>query len=577
MFSGIDQLEAAIGEFGALAGFAENPFSERSLALVATRFPPVVVEAYRRAARFWATIPSRAGFASFVQHPRTLFDVEPSPTSQGGSIRPPELALQVGIVEEWLRDALDAKPTSDRWGTQNALTRAQSSAALRHLRLHDALLLALAGLYEVAARPRRISFALTSSGRKSMIRRHWAMMLERGSQFAFHQAIASLVASFKPEQTSGRHILDEIPDPIWAQLELLFMDRFFSFGAGVAEAYPRQDVVKRLRAYCRWFAVLEVCREAGEPVLELAPDRARSVGLDLQLLAELEADRRSATHLDKGIQRANEGLTLGGVSLAHAIEVGKHVALPDTAYKDLADWFQEGFSIEYLQAYCDPEDYLVRPGFKRAAEGGRARFDCDLAIYDRQRNLFFFVQTKFKRASRLATVSDEIRALTHRNSAVTKGFDQIVTLRSRIDEVAVVDAIRGRFPELEVDAAALVARSKYLVVHNIPEFNGLVRDGVVMYEWNMFRNLLARGQMTVTRTRMKETTSDEMNAPDVLALEDVDKVFEYLGGGLGLNQRSITEAFEHYSHARLSFEVPRQGGGFAELLKRRTRVETPLL
>ena len=114
-------------------------------------------------------------------------------------------------------------------------------------------------------------------------------------------------------------IVDTLSESLWQGLELLFMDRFFSFGEGVAKNYPDPAVLQRVRAYCRWFAALEISRSNGEVALRIDRGRAKSVGLDLSLLAELEADRRDASHQDKGIYRQDDCLSLGGIALAHGV------------------------------------------------------------------------------------------------------------------------------------------------------------------------------------------------------------------------------------------------------------------
>lgn len=578
MFSGINNLESTQKDFLVLAGFAEHPFTQRSLELVEARLPKQVGTAYRNAIDFWSQIPAFSRFESLVERPSEVFHLHQRyQRSRDAHIEPPSPAMQVGLAEEWLRDALDEKATAPDVGSPPQINRHQTATAIRCIRFHDAVLLCLAGLYSVVVSRHRLTFELTETGRRSMIRRHWAMMLERGSQMSFNQNIVKLVGMLSPLIKKGGSIVNTLPEQMWQELELVFMDRFFSFGTGVAKHYPYPEVIQRVRAYCRWFAALEIARSYGEGALRIDRTIAKSAGLDLSLLTELEADRRNAPQQDKGIYRQGDCLSLGCISLVHAIEVGKSVVLPDKIYQPLTKWLEENFAIDYLQAYVNADDYLVRKGFKRKAENDLPRFDCDFSVYDRRRDLFFFVQAKLKRSSRLATVSHEIRELTLKNSAVTHGFDQIVQLRKRIEDASVVDAIRSRFPELLIDAESLALKSRYLVVHNIPEFNGLERDGVVMYEWNMFRNLLARGRMEAGSIGSQGITAKQVNAEQVLKIEDVDAVFEHFSKGMKLSRQAIDAAFSDYADGIMTFALPKTGSLFAQWFSRAPRVETPLI
>ena len=140
-----------------------------------------------------------------------------------------------------------------------------------------------------------------------------------------------------------------------------------------------------------------------------------------------------------------------------------------------------------------------------------------------------------------------------------------------------VNAIRSRFPELSINAASLARKSQYFVVHNIPEFNGLKRDGVVMYEWNMFRNLLARGSMEVGSIGSQGITVKQVNADDVLKIEDVDAVFEHFSKGMKLPRQAIEAAFSDYADGTITFALPKSGSLFARWFSFAPRVETPLI
>ena len=190
-----------------------------------------------------AVFPAFSRFESLAEHPSEVFHLHQRyQRSRDEDIKLPTLAMQVGLTEEWLRDALDEKAAVPDMASSPEINRRQTATAIRCVRFHDAVLLCLAGLYSVVVSRHRLTFELTETGRRSMIRRQWAMMLERGSQISFNQIIVKLVGMLSPLIKKGASIVDTLPEPLWQELELVFMDRFFSLGAGVAKCYPSPEV-----------------------------------------------------------------------------------------------------------------------------------------------------------------------------------------------------------------------------------------------------------------------------------------------------------------------------------------------
>jgi hypothetical protein len=70
---------------------------------------------------------------------------------------------------------------------------------------------------------------------------------------------------------------------------------------------------------------------------------------------------------------------------------------------------------------------------------------------------------------------------------------QLKALRERLSERRVLDQIKGRLQGFGLTDASIAQNSNFIVVHTLPYFNAYMNDGVALYEWNFFRNLLLRG------------------------------------------------------------------------------------
>jgi hypothetical protein len=440
--------------------------------------------------------------------------------------------------------------------------------------LHDSIFMCMAGLYTVDCSRQSVTFRLTANGHSAMTRKLWATHLETNSLMSLDMSLKHVVEQFKGKVRLGDSILEKIPGQLWWMLESLFLDKFFSIGRYAKIPPNLSGAVRKARALCRWFVALEIVRMSNEHVFYCSENRLLRTGLDEELLHEILVEQKSYLPQDKSISRNSDGaIFMGGVALAHAVNMASKVVFTDVESRDLGSWFDEVYVPEYIKLTAST-DYIVTPGFNRPSKGGAPKLDCDLIIFEKSRGKFFFVQSKYKRDGRFATIGDELRALTQKNCPLTSGVAQIAGVRERLGERAVLDQIRGRFPKMNLTEERLRRDGNYVVLHTMPAFNCIERDGVLLYEWVFFRNLLQRGATARWRSDELSSGPETRLANDVLPLEDIDAVFDhytsmgetprlqanaeiasYANSGMGFKLR-VGKSFFPWRTSEMTFSMP---------------------
>ena len=552
MLAGILDATEDRGLLLCLRRFHDAPFSEKSIGFVAETLPSLAF-IYKVLAKKWSTFERPASFHSCANVSQRVFQCAVEHMGERFQVDQDVTVMQVNVVEEWLRDALDKYRSTE--SSVVIFEEWETAEALRCLRFHDAVLLTLAGIYEVDIFFKKIQFRLTPAGKKSMRQRRWAMYLERMSGTAVRENFKQIVQLLRYSgQTES--IVDLVSPQLWRQLEDYLMDRYFSLTRGAEEKYPQRAQLKRLRPYCRWFAALEISRSAGETSIHATDERLERLGLDRSLLNEILAHRARAPLQDRGIYQNGQNLTLGSAAIEHAIGVVKEVALSNTVHQQLTEWLQEIFLSKYLSDYIGSDYYIIGKGGVKDVQppGAGQAFDCDFVFYERARGIFFFAQSKMSRISRLATIGDEINFLLKEDGELAKGLRQIRAFREKIHEKYVLDKVQSAFPGMKI--GNLTNRSHFIVLHTMPELNGLEVDGIIFYEWNAFRNLLRRGSMQRTDLSGENLVRvREVQAASTLPLERVDAIYKHFCVGGVEDYIKMEQIIQHAMNGLMEFPL----------------------
>ncbi|MDI1259208.1 hypothetical protein [Aquabacterium sp.] len=542
-----------------LLHFIRSPYTSQSCELVEAHLSNQASEVYRRIGVVWETLKGGKHLGSLVGLVKDVLE----PVTGLFNAAHPSLLLEqsallfqqhVILLEELVRDALHESTEST--GSVRALTNKEAVIAVRCLAVHDAIFLCLTGLYSVKSSRKELSFRLTNEGHAAMTQRLWATSLESNSLVSLHLSLKQVVDELGSSSRHGESIIEKIPGRLWHLLEALFLDKFFFIGHRAVVPPELSGAVRKARALCRWFVALEIVRIANEHVLRNSEECFLRIGLDEEILREIIDRQQKSRPQDKSVVINSDGdILMGNVALSHAMNMASDVALSSDDSRRLGEWFEEVYMLDYIRSTAS-EDYVVASGFKRPAENGAPKLDCDLIIFDKARGKFFFVQSKYKRESRFATIGDELRALTHKNSPLTSGVAQIAALRDRLGEQSVLDQVRGKFPKMGLTEERLRRDGHYVVVHTMPALNCIERNGVLLYEWAVFRNLLQRGVATKWHVNDSVASPERHVAKDILPLEDVNAILNHYIAATHIPKTQIDAEFASYANSGMGFTLP---------------------
>lgn len=250
--------------------------------------------------------------------------------------------------------------------------------------------------------------------------------------------------------------------------------------------------------------------------IEIAEGEIAQAGFSREILEALLAESNQQPVGDQLLRRAGAGnLQVGNLSLKYALRKYCHANLSSMDFR--GDWFEQDYIANYIRDRVPPDRYRVFPGINDKA----AKYDADVIIQDTRSQALLFCQIKHRTAMILPHLRDELKEYSG-NSQIRHGLQQLQNLRSRLDCPDVIEKIRQRIGNRQLNAIDLTQRAGFLLVHNIENLDFCTYDDIGMYEWNTLRNLL-KGQISeVTLTNAKT-----VSLPDTsLAIHDPHQVME---------------------------------------------------
>lgn len=542
-----------------LLKFLRSPFSDESCEWI-DEVLPELADVYR------AMVPSTTGWASandksLVNQAMEIFQPVQSVNGQPLALMPPHLsASQVVLLQEELRDREEWSRRTLGATAPVAKSHRLAVLALRGAALHEAVLFVLAGHFAVRRERQMIEFLPTDSGKACIRNRTLGFNLEAQSNLALRWNLRALIEHLRTRHQSSSNSVVRMLQP--NELDLVvtrLLDSQFSIGRAMQKDAEIKNLVAAARSLCRWFAVLEIARLAGESEYHPNPEESARLGLDLNLLEHVLSSQVSQVASNQGIYKtANGGVTLGGSSLEHAITCCKHLVLDDPACVIIGHRF-EHFVRSYIETEVPPDDYVVVQGFKQSGSDKGTSYDCDLILFEPTRRKIFFVQVKWKRDSRTASLDDELLNWRNKNWPMTKGVSQLASLRARLSEPRVLDQVRNALSGIRLSTEEILTNAHFIVVHTLPFFSAYQVDGVAIYEWNLFRNLLQRGamrrQLVPDGNPGIASTPEQITHDGLLPVEDPEAVLMYYARELGASDGMYEPLAKAREEARYGFDV----------------------
>lgn len=378
-----------------------------------------------------------------------------------------------------------------RSGKLCPLTDEHCAGAIKLLMLSEALALTLAGIAKVRRKGEGFEILVCDSASRDALRRTWFARMAEQSSYAGTLALAKELA-----QSGAKHVRD-----IEALTErILDRDLSLPWRRMSAEGLSLQSV-KQIRAAAELVAMLMVLEMRKESLQMTGPTLAR-YGLDYgtvsglirRQLDILETDRflvRQADSLHLRVAYASKGLRNLFSQMGSEFEEGDALKL------HTGGSFYEATTIR--QRIENGEDYRGRyQVFEEIRQehvlgGVPNECDVDFILRDQEQGHYYFVQVKHALLGEMAFLQSVIKSI---QGDIGKGLRQICDAK-RLLENGLLDAtLKAR----GINDATL-ENSTFVLLHNIPQLDfQYSSQGVSLYDWATFRNLLKDAECRYGRT-----------------------------------------------------------------------------
>lgn len=182
---------------------------------------------------------------------------------------------------------------------------------------------------------------------------------------------------------------------------------------------------------------------------------------------------------------------------------------------DVKSLFGNNFEREHMIDYIrdiDEQRYRVHSGFKAKNNAKIKKYDIDLVLEDTSHNTFYFIQAKYRLSAQPTFLSEQYEIM--QRSDFKKGYAlQLLELKNNLADPSIRDKLNG----LGLSAAT-EQNSHFILLHNLPFLNFYNHQGVCFYEWNLFRNILKNGKISISHNlniREEHTLQGEqLNDPE---------------------------------------------------------------
>lgn len=229
----------------------------------------------------------------------------------------------------------------------------------------------------------------------------------------------------------------------------------------------------------------------------------------------------------------DEQIRINDINLKFAIRTVSSGYL--TSMKRIGKWFENGYIQKYLKDKLNSNRFIVTDGINDPKE----KYDADMIIYDKESNLIYFCQIKHRITTIHPFFRDEFNEYC-RNESLNHGIEQLCHLRSNILTSGVRDRLVSRLGKKIIGKLDIERNCRFILLHSIENLDMCTKNGISMYEWNTFRNLL-QGSMSSFKNRdFNQMTydnalidfSDIMNVQDYL-IKEIQKFYDNQGSSLG--------------------------------------------
>lgn len=225
----------------------------------------------------------------------------------------------------------------------------------------------------------------------------------------------------------------------------------------------------------------------------------------------------------------NDRLNLKNFNLYYMFNIHAK-SLLDKSLRANEKWFEQNYLIPYLRDEPYKKRFIIGKGFQRLNKYKTIlpNYDVDVVIYDKKTNLIYFCQLKHKVNSLMTSFRNELK--TFSTDIIQHGVKQLTGLAKSINQDLIKQQLVTAFQDTaltksyigEID---LIKNSRFILIHNMQDFDFCCCQGVTMYEWNTWRNLL-KGYTSITRMQYGNSYSYEKFNELIVDFADLKAVKE---------------------------------------------------
>ncbi|PIT08993.1 hypothetical protein [Snodgrassella communis] len=220
-------------------------------------------------------------------------------------------------------------------------------------------------------------------------------------------------------------------------------------------------------------------------------------------------------------------LTLKGFDLKYAFTIHTKNQL-DQFLRTQDNWFEKSYVIPYLQNEMNSNRFIIGNGFKRSNKYKEQlpNYDVDVVIYDKKTDIFYFCQIKHRLMLLMTSFRDTVKK--YNSPFIKEGVNQLIALKKFINEEVIKQQIITAFQNTSLTKTMIEKKnfsrsSRFLVLHNLEDFDFCTCQNVTMFEWNTFRNLL-KGRISTIYNKDEKVEMKEIYKELIIDFADLDAV-----------------------------------------------------
>lgn len=438
--------------------------------------------------------------------------------------------------------------------------------------LVDALVLVVLGIGRIRRKGKNIDIEPAPGFYEHIARRVVAQGLDMQSRLSQVKTLISAVRKInRTSQKSGFLSQDEVVGlgeefiDHWSEI---LVDRILSLNPRRRDRLNSacSDLAERMLAIAKWVAVAQICACTGKPV-RLSNTWLQARGMDFSLIDFVEKVCppysyesffwKSRDSMEFSLQCWADQLITHLCSQLKNPETGTSEKFPD----GIGQWFEKEYVSSDLTEYAHENGWKVCGDFTIAAGNGHRGGDVDVVLC-RGDVETLFLQVKYLQRYWMPYWCDElmlVRPMRKKGElkppGFVKGLLQLRSVHMRRSEKEVIQAVALKMGWPYEEAATRLHHGTYILVHNIPTYDHAACEGVVMYEWNSFRNLIRGGSH-----RLNVETFEEVRVPFKTPLSKPFELgLELLNADFNPEIRSLATKAKNVGSAKIRVDLDMEG------------------